>query len=149
MFIMYVWNVCVWVYMCIIGKSKISITICLRGKKGPAVVIVPDEPREVFICGCAAASAVSQAVCKAAAIAKRVPLYEHIASIRCHEVSQRYLNLWDWPFFYILWFYFDKIMETYSNETSFSGCTNFTLSTPSSTFGRHSADKNGSWFWKS
>ena len=54
--------------------------------KGPAVVIIPDEPAEHLPAGCEAVSAVSQAVCKSAALLSRLPLYEHIMQCRHDEV---------------------------------------------------------------
>jgi len=59
-----------------------------RGKgKAVAAVVIPDEPAEVLVPGCEAASAVSQAVCKAAASLTGRQLYEHIAACQSEVVS--------------------------------------------------------------
>jgi len=52
-----------------------------------AVVVIPDEPCEVLVPGCEAASAVSQAVCKAGASITGRQLYEHIAMCFSDSVS--------------------------------------------------------------
>ena len=50
------------------------------------MVVIPDEPREEFFCGCNAVSAVSQAVCEAAATVNQEQLYRHISHLRYCEV---------------------------------------------------------------
>lgn len=71
------------------SPSKAKGTKSPKGKgKGPAVVIVPDEPRENFLCGCNAISAVSQAVCEAAAAIQSEPVYKHVATLKSLQVSE-------------------------------------------------------------
>lgn len=50
-------------------------------------MVVPDEPKESVICGCAAVSVVSQAICQAGAMIKPVSLYHHISTLRFDEVG--------------------------------------------------------------
>ncbi|ELU06760.1 hypothetical protein CAPTEDRAFT_221626 [Capitella teleta] len=67
------------------GKGKVPSA---KGKKGgkEAAPVVPTEPREKFFCGSNAMSAISQAVCQAAASANDLPLYEHVASLKFDEI---------------------------------------------------------------
>ena len=64
----------------------ISLLCCCSrgkpGKGGPAVVIIPDEPREKMLCGCNAVSAVSQAVCMTGAQVAGRTLYKHVAALK-------------------------------------------------------------------
>lgn len=53
------------------------------------MVVIPDEPAEVLVPGCEAASAVSQAVCKAGAFVMGRQLYEHIAFCHSESVSHQ------------------------------------------------------------
>jgi len=60
--------------------------LCVRSKgKAAAVVVIPDEPAEQLVPGCEAASAVSQALCRAGAFVTGRQLYEHIAD--CHHAQ--------------------------------------------------------------
>ena len=71
----------------IINVSLIHDKFISRGKgKGPAVVVIPDEPPEKFLCGCNAVSVVSQALCQAASLLKDVPLYQHVTQLRSDQV---------------------------------------------------------------
>jgi len=68
-----------------------NVLVWYRGKgKAVAVVVIPDEPAEVLVPGCEAASAVSQAVCKAATNLMGRQLYEHIAACRSEDVSYQF-----------------------------------------------------------
>ena len=49
--------------------------------------MIPDEPREKFLCGSNCVSAVSQALCCAGATAMNSPLYEYIARLRFSQVG--------------------------------------------------------------
>ena len=51
------------------------------------MVIIPDEPKDTFISGMTAISAVSQTMCKTGAATKGIPLYKYIASLRHDEVG--------------------------------------------------------------
>ncbi|KAL8616578.1 hypothetical protein ACOMHN_036610 [Nucella lapillus] len=65
------------------GKSS------AKGKgKAASVVVVPEEPREVFVQGAELVSAVSQAVCVAGARILGLPLYHHIARMFNSQASQ-------------------------------------------------------------
>ena len=57
-----------------------------RKQKVTEIVVVPDEPAEVMYPGCMAVSAISQAVCQAAAVIDDIPLYQHIA--RCMSACE-------------------------------------------------------------
>lgn len=48
--------------------------------------MIPDEEKEVSVCGCAALSLASQAMCETAAALTTTPLYQHIAKIKFEEV---------------------------------------------------------------
>ena len=56
------------------------------GKGGKEVVIIADEPPEEAVCGCAAVSLASKAICQTAATVKDIPIYEHIARLKYGEV---------------------------------------------------------------
>ena len=58
-----------------------------KGAKLNSCVVIPEEPREIFVQGAELVSAVSQAVCVAGAHALGVPVYQHIASIYNPEVT--------------------------------------------------------------
>ncbi|XP_074642222.1 enolase 4-like [Tubulanus polymorphus] len=64
-----------------------------KGKKGPPVVIIPDEPREKLFPGCTAVCAISQAVCNAAAIVSDIPLYQHIYNLKFKETLAESIKL--------------------------------------------------------
>ena len=64
-----------------LSKTELNISDLARGKggKAPAVVIIPDEPREELLSGSGAVSAISQCVCEAGAKIAGRPLYRHLA----------------------------------------------------------------------
>jgi hypothetical protein len=68
----------------------LHIYCCYRGKGAPkaTVVIIPDEPKETFISGITAISAVSQTMCKTGAATQGIPLYKYIASLQHNEVGR-------------------------------------------------------------
>ena len=73
-------------------RSVRQLCVC-RGKgKAVAVVVIPDEPAELLVPGCEAASAVSQAVCKAAASLTGRQLYEYIAACHSDVVSYQFIH---------------------------------------------------------
>ena len=51
------------------------------------MVIIPDDPKEDLFCGSNAVCVVSQALCSAGAFLNKVPIYQHIASLRYDEVG--------------------------------------------------------------
>ncbi|KAK6185600.1 hypothetical protein SNE40_007799 [Patella caerulea] len=63
-----------------------------KGKAASLVIVVPDEPREIFIPGTSAVCAISKAVCCGAARVQQVPLYQHIASLSPQQ-KQKTLSL--------------------------------------------------------
>jgi hypothetical protein len=69
--------------------TNFLLTLQFRGTKSKAlaVPVVPDEPAELLVAGSEAASAVSQAVCKSAALLSGKPLYEHISQCRHSQVG--------------------------------------------------------------
>ena len=52
-----------------------------KGAKGPAVAVVPDEPKEQFLRGCGVVSTMSKALCQTGAIISGQPLYKHIGAM--------------------------------------------------------------------
>lgn len=61
------------------NKSKPKLSAKGKGGRSATGVVIPDEPPEMLIPGCDAASAVSQVICKSAAMLSDQQLYEHIA----------------------------------------------------------------------
>ena len=50
------------------------------------MVIIPDEEKEPSVCGCAALSLASQAMCETAAALTSTPVYQHVAKLKFEEV---------------------------------------------------------------
>ena len=61
-----------------------------KGGGKSTIIVLSDEPKQVFVSGVSAISAVSQAMCKTGAAIRGVPLYQYIASLRNEEVSGVY-----------------------------------------------------------
>ncbi|KAK7110143.1 enolase 4-like [Littorina saxatilis] len=59
-----------------------------KGGKSGSAVVIPEEPREVFVQGAELVSAVSQAVCVAGAKSLELPVYQHIANLYNPEATQ-------------------------------------------------------------
>ena len=64
---------------------------CIRFRKGKGkeVVVIPDEEKEVVVCGSDSLSLASQGICEAAAKLTNTPLFRHIAKLKFEEVCNR------------------------------------------------------------
>ncbi|BFY98257.1 hypothetical protein BsWGS_01297 [Bradybaena similaris] len=62
-------------------KLKKNLPKTKNERASIAVAIVPDRPVEMFVKGCEAAAALSQAVCVCAATSRNMPVYRHVANL--------------------------------------------------------------------
>ncbi|KAL5022807.1 hypothetical protein ScPMuIL_001962 [Solemya velum] len=58
--------------------------------KSQAVFVVPDEPKEKLHPGSSAVSALSRSACTAAAVARDLPVYQHVSELRSGEISKSF-----------------------------------------------------------